>query len=46
MNEFAGLAGIGVLSVQIARSYRLDQIAEAAHLSQSRRPGGKLLLVL
>ncbi|MFG2597837.1 zinc-binding dehydrogenase [Streptomyces sp. NPDC048462] len=46
MNEFARLAGEGILAVPVARTYTLDQIQEAAKLSQSRRPGGKLMLVL
>ncbi|MFE2038190.1 NADP-dependent oxidoreductase [Streptomyces scopuliridis] len=46
MSEFARLAGEGVLVVSVARTYTLDQIQEAAKLSQSRRPGGKLMLVL
>ncbi|MGW6306151.1 NADP-dependent oxidoreductase [Streptomyces niveus] len=46
MSEFARLAGEGVLAVSVARTYTLDQIQEAAELSQSRRPGGKLMLVL
>ncbi|QFU89663.1 NADP-dependent oxidoreductase [Amycolatopsis sp. YIM 10] len=46
LDEFARLAGEGVLAVSIARDYTLDQIHEAAKLSQSRRPGGKLMLVL
>jgi NADPH:quinone reductase-like Zn-dependent oxidoreductase len=46
MDEFARLAGEGILVVPVARTYRLDQIQEAAELSQSRRPGGKLILVL
>ncbi|GAA2068702.1 NADP-dependent oxidoreductase [Streptomyces albiaxialis] len=46
MGEFARLAGEGVLAVSVARTYPLDQIQEAARLSQSRRPGGKLMLVL
>ncbi|MFE4177400.1 NADP-dependent oxidoreductase [Streptomyces sp. NPDC056909] len=46
MSEFARLAGEGVLVVSVARTYTLDQIQEAAELSQSRRPGGKLMLVL
>ncbi|MGQ4516834.1 alcohol dehydrogenase catalytic domain-containing protein [Streptomyces sp. DW26H14] len=45
MDEFARLAGEGVLAVSVARTYRLDQIQEAAELSRSRRPGGKLILV-
>lgn len=45
MGEFARLAGEGVLAVSIARTYPLDQIHEAAELSRSRRPGGKLMLV-
>ncbi|MFD0441497.1 zinc-binding dehydrogenase [Streptomyces indonesiensis] len=36
----------GVLAVSVARTYTLDQIKEAAELSQSRRSGGKLILVL
>jgi NADPH:quinone reductase-like Zn-dependent oxidoreductase len=46
LDEFARLASEGVLAVSIARTYTLDQIHEAAKLSQSRRPGGKLTLVL
>ncbi|WP_438452845.1 NADP-dependent oxidoreductase [Streptomyces asiaticus] len=46
MDEFARLAGEGVLAVSVARTYTLDQIKEAAELSQSRRSGGKLILVL
>ncbi|WP_220447555.1 alcohol dehydrogenase catalytic domain-containing protein [Nonomuraea diastatica] len=46
MGEFARLAGEGVLVVSVARTYTLGQIQEAAELSQSRRPGGKLMLVL
>lgn len=46
MDTFARLAGEGVLVVSVARTYPLDQIQEAARLSQSRRPGGKLVLVL
>ncbi|MFE7568801.1 NADP-dependent oxidoreductase [Streptomyces sp. NPDC057539] len=46
IGEFARLAGEGVLVVSVARTYTLDQIQEAAKLSQSRRPGGKLMLVL
>ncbi|WP_020672901.1 NADP-dependent oxidoreductase [Amycolatopsis nigrescens] len=45
LDEFARLAGEGVLAVSVARTYPLDQIHEAAKLSQSRRPGGKLTLV-
>jgi NADPH:quinone reductase-like Zn-dependent oxidoreductase len=45
LDEFARLAGEGVLVVSVARAYPLDQIHEAAKLSQSRRPGGKLVLV-
>ena len=46
MDEFARLAGEGVLVIPVARTYTLDQIQEAAQLSQSRRPGGKLMLLL
>ncbi|WP_329025289.1 zinc-binding dehydrogenase [Streptomyces sp. NBC_00690] len=46
MSEFARLADEGVLVVSVARTYTLDQIQEAAKLSQSCRPGGKLMLVL
>ncbi|WP_413105546.1 NADP-dependent oxidoreductase [Streptomyces sp. Inha503] len=46
MDEFARLAGEGVLVTSVARTYTLDQIQEAAELSLSRRPGGKLVLVL
>ncbi|MFI8817688.1 zinc-binding dehydrogenase [Streptomyces sp. NPDC055082] len=46
MSEFARLADEGILVVSVARTYTLDQIQEAAKLSQSRRPGGKLMLVL
>ncbi|MFC3996108.1 NADP-dependent oxidoreductase [Nocardiopsis sediminis] len=45
LDEFARLAGEGVLAVSIGRTYPLGQIHEAAKLSQSRRPGGKLVLV-
>jgi NADPH:quinone reductase-like Zn-dependent oxidoreductase len=45
MEEFARLASAGILVVPIARAYRLDQVREAARLSQSRRPGGKLMLI-
>ena len=45
LSEFARLAGEGVLVVSVARTYPLGQIHEAAQLSQSRRPGGKLVLV-
>ncbi|MYV99598.1 NADP-dependent oxidoreductase, partial [Streptomyces sp. SID3343] len=46
MDEFARLAGEGVLVVPVARTYTLDRIEEAAELSRSGRPGGKLMLVL
>lgn len=46
MDTFARLAGEGVLVVSVARTYPLDQLQKAAKLSQSRRPGGKLVLVL
>ncbi|MBT2896253.1 NADP-dependent oxidoreductase [Streptomyces sp. McG3] len=46
MDEFARLADKGILVVPVARTYTLDQVQEAAELSQSRRPGGKLMLVL
>jgi hypothetical protein len=46
LDEFARLAGNGVLVVPVARTYPLDQVREAAELSRSRRPGGKLMLVL
>lgn len=46
MDEFARLAGEGILVVPVARTYTLDRIQEVAELSQSRRPGGKLMLVL
>ncbi|GAA3869700.1 NADP-dependent oxidoreductase [Streptomyces sedi] len=45
MHEFARLAGEGVLAVPVARTYPFDQVQEAAGLSRSRRPGGKLILV-
>jgi NADPH:quinone reductase-like Zn-dependent oxidoreductase len=45
MGEIARLAGEGVLVGSVAHTYTLDQIQEAATLSQSRRPGGKLVLV-
>ncbi|GAA1947442.1 NADP-dependent oxidoreductase [Amycolatopsis minnesotensis] len=44
LDEFARLAGEGVLAVSVARTYPLDRIHEAAELSKSRRPGGKLML--
>ncbi|GAA4242262.1 hypothetical protein GCM10022254_74690 [Actinomadura meridiana] len=46
MDEFARLADEGILVVTVARTYALDQIQKAAELSKSRRPGGKLMLVL
>jgi hypothetical protein len=46
MDEIARLASEGILVVPVARTYTLDQIQQAAELSQSRRPGGKLILVL
>ncbi|GAA5100123.1 NADP-dependent oxidoreductase [Nocardia iowensis] len=46
MDEFARLADEGILVVPVARTYTLDQIQKAAELSQSRHPGGKLMLVL
>jgi hypothetical protein len=46
MSEFARLADEGILVVSVARTYTLDQIQEAAKLSQARQPGGKLMLVL
>ncbi|MFB6772388.1 hypothetical protein [Streptomyces sp. NPDC056337] len=46
MKEIARLAGESVLAIPVARTDTLDQIREAAKLSQSRRPGGKLILVL
>ncbi|GAA2330275.1 zinc-binding dehydrogenase [Streptomyces violaceusniger] len=46
MDEFARLAGEGVLAVSVARTHTLDQIQQAAELSRSRRPGGKLILAL
>ncbi|WP_280456134.1 NADP-dependent oxidoreductase [Nocardia brasiliensis] len=45
MGEFARLAGDGILVVPIARTYTFDQIQDAAELSRSRRPGGKLVLI-
>jgi NADPH:quinone reductase-like Zn-dependent oxidoreductase len=45
LDEFARLAGEGVLTVSVGRTYALDQVHEAAELSRSRRPGGKLLLL-
>ncbi len=45
MGEIARLAAEGVLVVSIARTYPLDQIHEAARLSQSRQAGGKLVVV-
>lgn len=45
LDELARLAAAGVLVVSIARTYSLDQIQEAARLSRSRRPGGKLILI-
>ncbi|MFJ9622155.1 NADP-dependent oxidoreductase [Streptomyces sp. NPDC101181] len=44
LTEFARLAAEGILFVPVARAYPLDQIQEAARLSQSRHPGGKLIL--
>ncbi|MEU1755990.1 NADP-dependent oxidoreductase [Micromonospora matsumotoense] len=45
LNEIARLAGSGVLTVTIARTFTLDAIREAADLSCSGRPGGKLVLL-
>ncbi len=45
LGEFARLAGEGVLTVTVARTYPLEEIRQAAELSQSRQPGGKLVLV-
>ncbi|MEV6634929.1 NADP-dependent oxidoreductase [Actinoplanes sp. NPDC051470] len=44
LNEIARLAGNGVLTVTIARTFTLEAIQEAAELSASGRPGGKLIL--
>ncbi|WP_432987352.1 NADP-dependent oxidoreductase [Dactylosporangium sp. CA-233914] len=46
LDEFARLAGEGILTVPVARTYTLGQIQEAAKLSRSGRPGGKLMLML
>lgn len=45
MDEFARLAGEGILVVPVARTYTLDQVQEAAERSRSRSSGGKLILV-
>ncbi|OZV81823.1 alanine dehydrogenase [Micromonospora echinospora] len=45
LDEIARLAGDGVLSVSIARTFALEDIQEAAELSRSGRPGGKLILL-
>jgi NADPH:quinone reductase-like Zn-dependent oxidoreductase len=45
LDEIAGLAGSGVLTVTIARTFTLEAIQEAAGLSRSGRPGGKLILL-
>ncbi|WP_237048493.1 zinc-binding dehydrogenase [Lentzea guizhouensis] len=45
LDTFARLAAEGVLVVPVARTYPLDQVQEAAELSRSRRPGGKLVLL-
>jgi len=45
LQEIARLAGDGVLTVSIARAFRLEAIREAADLSRSGRPGGKLILL-
>jgi NADPH:quinone reductase-like Zn-dependent oxidoreductase len=45
LDEVARLAGSGVLTVTIARTFPLDAIQEAAELSRSGRPGGKLVLL-
>ncbi|MET0453206.1 MAG: NADP-dependent oxidoreductase [Mycobacterium sp.] len=46
LGEFARLADEGILVIPVARTYTLAQIHDAATLSHSRRPGGKLVLVL
>ncbi|RDI50155.1 NADP-dependent oxidoreductase [Nocardia mexicana] len=46
MDEFARLAGEGILVVPVAGTYTLEQVQKAAELSRSRHPGGKLVLVL
>ncbi|MDR7275118.1 NADP-dependent oxidoreductase [Catenuloplanes atrovinosus] len=45
LDEIARLAGSGVLTVTIARTFPLEAIREAADLSRSGRPGGKLILL-
>ncbi|WP_431919213.1 NADP-dependent oxidoreductase [Micromonospora wenchangensis] len=45
LDEIARLAGSGVLTVTIARTFTLDAVREAADLSCSGRPGGKLVLL-
>jgi NADPH:quinone reductase-like Zn-dependent oxidoreductase len=45
LDEIARLAGNGVLTVTIARTFGLEAIQEAAALSRSGRPGGKLILL-
>ena len=45
LDEIARLAGSGVLTVTIARTFALEAIQEAAELSRSGQPGGKLILI-
>ncbi|WP_305788288.1 zinc-binding dehydrogenase [Symbioplanes lichenis] len=45
LNDIARLAGAGVLTVMIARTHPLEAVREAAALSRSGHPGGKLLLL-
>lgn len=46
MATFARLAGEGVLTVPVSQTFTLDQVRDAAQISQGRRSGGKLMLVL
>jgi len=43
--ELVRLAGEGRLEVPVARTFPLDQAAEAAELLRSQHPGGKLALI-
>ena len=45
LDEIARLADSGALTVTIARTFTFEAIQEAAELSRSGRPGGKLILL-
>ncbi|MBM7086460.1 zinc-binding dehydrogenase [Micromonospora humidisoli] len=45
LDKIARLAGSGLLTVTIARTFTLDAVREAADLSCSGRPVGKIVLL-